>query len=119
MKKGIILYRSKYGATKKYAGWLQEALGYDCEEASGAALRRAAAYDVVLFCGAVYASGIKGLSLLKKNMRTLHGKKVAVLCVGASPMTRRRLPRSGSAISAVNWRAFPSGMRGARGIRTP
>lgn len=85
MKKGIILYRSKYGATKKYAGWLQETLGYDCEEASGAALRRAAAYDVVLFCGAVYASGIKGLSLLKKSMRTLHGKKVAVLCVGASP----------------------------------
>ena len=50
MKKGIILYRSKYGATKKYAGWLQEALGYDCEEASGAALRRAAAYERLYVC---------------------------------------------------------------------
>ena len=85
MKQGIVLYRSKYGSTRKYAGWLQEALGYDCEEASGAALRRASAYDTVVFCGAVYASGIKGLALLKKNMRALRGKRLAVLCVGASP----------------------------------
>ena len=85
MKQGIVLYRSKYGSTRKYAGWLQEALGYDCEEAWGAALRRASAYDTVVFCGAVYASGIKGLSLLKKNMRALRGKRLAVLCVGASP----------------------------------
>ena len=85
MKQGIVLYRSKYGSTRKYAGWLQEALGYDCEEASDAALRRASAYDTVVFCGAVYASGIKGLALLKKNMRALRGKRLAVLCVGASP----------------------------------
>ena len=85
MKQGIVLYRSKYGSTRKYAGWLQEALGYDCEEASGAALRRASAYDTVVFCGAVYASGIKWLALLKKNMRALRGKRLAVLCVGASP----------------------------------
>ena len=30
MSKGIILYQSKYGATKKYAGWLVEETGYDC-----------------------------------------------------------------------------------------
>lgn len=29
MKKGVILYRSKYGATKKYASWLEEATGFD------------------------------------------------------------------------------------------
>lgn len=32
MCKGIILYQSKYGATKKYAKWLVEETGYDCVE---------------------------------------------------------------------------------------
>lgn len=29
MKKGIILYKSKYGSTKKYAEWLAEECGFD------------------------------------------------------------------------------------------
>ena len=29
MGKGIILYQSKYGATKEYAEWLQDKTGYD------------------------------------------------------------------------------------------
>ena len=85
MAKGIILYRSKYGATKQYAKWLQEALGYDCEQATGAAFRRAGEYDAVIFCGAIYASGLKGFSLLKKNAEKLRGKRLAVFCVGAPP----------------------------------
>lgn len=28
MSKGIILYQSKYGATKKYEDWLVERIGY-------------------------------------------------------------------------------------------
>ncbi len=30
MKNGIIMYQSKYGATKKYANWLAEIIGFDC-----------------------------------------------------------------------------------------
>ena len=30
MKKGIILYQSKYGATQKYANWLSDKTGFDC-----------------------------------------------------------------------------------------
>ena len=29
MGRGIILYQSKYGATEKYAKWLQEQTSYD------------------------------------------------------------------------------------------
>ena len=32
MKRGIILYRSKYGAAKRYANWLAQATGFDCVE---------------------------------------------------------------------------------------
>ncbi len=29
---GIILYQSKYGATKRYADWLSEETGFSCME---------------------------------------------------------------------------------------
>ena len=35
---GIILYQSKYGATKKYAQWLSEKTGFPCVETKQARL---------------------------------------------------------------------------------
>lgn len=35
--------------------------------------------------GGIYASGIAGLSFLKKNFKDLQGKRIVVFCVGASP----------------------------------
>ena len=32
MSKGIIIYKSKYGSTKKYAQWLKEATGFEVME---------------------------------------------------------------------------------------
>ena len=34
--KGIVVYKSKYGATKKYADWLGDATGFDIVEISNA-----------------------------------------------------------------------------------
>lgn len=85
MKKGIIVYRSKYGATQKYANWLQEMTGFECVRTKEASLEQAAQYGTVVLCGGIYASGIAGLSFLKKNIRRLRDKKIAILCVGASP----------------------------------
>lgn len=36
MEKGIIIYQSKYGATKKYVDWLIEEIKFDCIETSNA-----------------------------------------------------------------------------------
>lgn len=85
MDKGIILYQSKYGATKKYVQWLQEETGFDCIETKKAELKEVLKYDIIILGGGVYASGIAGLSFLKKNIDSLRNKKVAVFCVGASP----------------------------------
>ena len=85
MRKGIILYQSKYGATKKYADWLKEATGFDCIETKKADLDKIQAYDTILLGGGIYASGIAGLSFLRKNISSLNGKDIAVFCVGASP----------------------------------
>ncbi len=89
--KGIILYQSKYGATKKYADWLAEATGYDCLETKKANLSSVQNYDIIILGGGVYASGIAGLLFLKKNAGNLTGKKTAVFAVGASPYDEKAI----------------------------
>ena len=85
---GIILYQSKYGATKKYVDWLAEETGFDIVETKKAKIGDISKYDTVILAGGIYASGISGLSFLKKNIDSLKNKKVAVLCVGASPFEK-------------------------------
>ena len=43
-------------------------------------------YDAILLGGGIYASGIAGLSFLKKHIGRLRGKRILVFCVGASPL---------------------------------
>ena len=85
MERGIVLYQSKYGSTEKYARWLAEESGYDIIEVKKAKADTMNGYETVIFCGAVYASGIAGISYLRKNKNALAGKRTAVFCVGASP----------------------------------
>ncbi len=85
MQKGMIVYQSKYGATEKYAKWLREMTNFHCVEASKAAAAEVEQCETVVLCGGVYASGIAGLSFVKKNINKLKNKKLAIFCVGASP----------------------------------
>ena len=83
--KGIVLYTSKYGATERYARWLAEETGFDCLETKQAKIEDVEQYDAVVLGGGIYASGIAGLSFLKKNIGRLQGKRMLVFCDGASP----------------------------------
>lgn len=82
---GVILYQSKYGATKKYADWLSEATGFKCIETKKADINEVVKFDTIVLGGGIYASGIAGLPFLKKNIKKLIGKKIIVFCCGASP----------------------------------
>lgn len=88
---GIILYQSKYGATKKYVEWLVEETGFDTVETSKARTDDIKKYDVVVLGGGIYAMGIAGISFLRKNRKVLNEKKVIVFCVGASPFDTESL----------------------------
>lgn len=91
MEKGLILYQSKYGATEKYAHWLREMTGFDCLKTKEALLEQIRDYPTILLCGGIYASGIAGISFLKKNFKTLKEKKIVIFCVGASPYDKDAL----------------------------
>lgn len=83
--KGIVIYKSKYGSTKKYAEWIRESTGFDMAEADKFRPDELGNYDTVIFGGGIYAGGIAGIAFLKKNIARLHGKNLAVFCCGASP----------------------------------
>ena len=91
MSKGAIIYRSKYGAAKKYAGWLQEMTGFECMDIKKANPNLVFQSETIILCGGIYASGIAGISFLKKNAGSLKGKKMAVLAVGASPYDEKAM----------------------------
>lgn len=82
---GIIVYKSKYGATKKYADWLSEETGFKTVEVSDAKVEELREYDTIIFGGGVYASGVPVTGFLKKNIKALSGKKIIMFCDGASP----------------------------------
>lgn len=98
MGKGIIIYKSKYGATKKYAEWLAKEIEYDLIEISKAKIKQVSQYQNIVFCGAIYASGISGISFLKKHFDVLNSKNIAIFCVGASPYDEKLF----NAIKAYN-----------------
>ncbi|NLO48531.1 MAG: flavodoxin [Clostridiales bacterium] len=83
--KGIIIYSSKYGSTKRYADWLAEETGFDCIETKKAKIEDVKQYDTVILGGGIYASGIAGFSFLRKNISQLQEKKLIIFCCGASP----------------------------------
>ena len=89
MEKGIIIYQSKYGATKKYVNWLIEETKFDCIETPNVKVKDIEKYSTIILCGGIYASGIAGLSFFRKNYAVLKNKKLAILCVGASPFEEK------------------------------
>lgn len=86
---GVILYKSKYGATKKYVDWLAEVTRFDCLQVQKADIKDLDKYDTVILAGGIYASGIAGLTFLKKHIDKLANKRIAVFCVGASPFDKQ------------------------------
>lgn len=85
MEKSVVIYQSKYGATQKYAEWLAEELHCEAIDKKKFDAKRLADYDTIIFGGSVYASGIKGLSLIKNNTDKLKAKRVICFAVGAAP----------------------------------
>ena len=67
MKNAAVVYKSKYGSTKRYAQWIAQELEAPLFEAAQIKPSELASYDVVVYGGGLYAGGINGVALVKKN----------------------------------------------------
>ena len=82
---GIILCRSKYGASAKYAEWLSQETGFKVIDTKKADIKEVEKYDNIVLGGGIYAASIAGAAFLKKNIAALKGKNIYVYCCGMAP----------------------------------
>ena len=85
----IVVYKSKYGSTKKYAEWIAEELGCESIDAKNVKIEDLLKYDTIIYGGGLYAEIINGVILLTKNMDKLENKKLIVYTTGITPLKYR------------------------------
>jgi len=82
MNKIAVVYKSKYGHTKKYAEWISDELNCDLYVANKTDIDALKGYNTIIYGGGLYASGIIGVGLITKNYEALKDKKLIVFTVG-------------------------------------
>ena len=84
MSKSVVVYKSKYGSTEKYARWIAEDSGADLRKAGEADRKFLLSYDTIIYCGGLYAGGILGFSHMKKIFGECKERRLLVVAVGAT-----------------------------------
>jgi len=82
MSKEVVIYKSKYGATKKYAQWISDELKSDIFEVKMVSTNSLKEYDTIIFGGGLYAGGVNGLSFITKNYELIKNKNIIVFTCG-------------------------------------
>ncbi|MDF2510794.1 MAG: flavodoxin [Herbinix sp.] len=85
-KKIAVVYRSGSGFTKEYATWLSQELHCELLPGKTTKVSDLLKYDTIIYGGGLYAIGINGFDLIKKNYEQLKCKELIVFAVGASPV---------------------------------
>jgi menaquinone-dependent protoporphyrinogen IX oxidase len=88
--KGIVVYKSKYGHTLRYATWISEALDWDLRELSDFKKREVKDYDHVLFGTGVYINRMKGIKRVK---RLFQKKPIIIFACGGNAGVEEEIER--------------------------
>lgn len=84
----IVIYQSRYGATKQYAEWIAQALCADISESSKINTDKLLQYDTIILGGGLYAGGIAGAKVLMKNSDKLGDRNIIVFTVGLADVSK-------------------------------
>jgi len=87
MEKVIVIYKSRYGFTKKYAHWIAQELGAELMEAGNIKASELQNYDVIIYGGGLYAGGVNGFSLITKSFQSIADKSLYLFTVGAADVS--------------------------------
>lgn len=87
MKKGnsVVLYKSKYGFSKRYAEWIANELKCDIFEVSKFDFN--SDYKTIIFGGGLYAGKLSGIDILIKNFEKIKDKNIIVFTVGLADVS--------------------------------
>ncbi len=91
--KSVVLYHSKYGATKQYAHWIAKDLNCEALDSQKVNTSDLVDYDRIIFGGGIYMEKVIGLRPFIKQLETLKGKKVFIFAVGLSEQCDKTILR--------------------------
>ena len=94
MSKTAVIYNSQTGFTKRYAGWISEALSCECFELKAVKNKDFKDYDRIIFGGWACAGSVSKIKWFKGKMKNWANKKLAVFCVGGSPNDNPELEKA-------------------------
>ncbi|MDP3177715.1 MAG: flavodoxin domain-containing protein, partial [Spirochaetaceae bacterium] len=80
--KGIVIFASRNGSTRRYASWLAEETGFALEEAGK--VRRLDGYDVVVLGSCIVAGKPAMANWIKKRWPELRGRKPVLFTVAGA-----------------------------------
>lgn len=92
MKRTVVVYKSKYGSTEKYAKWIAEDGDADLFKANEVKVDQLMSYETIIYCGGLYAGGLLGFSVIKKHYKLLRDKNIIVVGVGATLKKEAAIP---------------------------
>jgi menaquinone-dependent protoporphyrinogen IX oxidase len=81
-KKIAVIYKTKYGSTKKYAGWIALKLDADLYEVTDIRPKHLLEYDIIIFGGGLYKGKINGINFIKDNYDKIKDKDIFIFTVG-------------------------------------
>jgi len=87
--KGIVIYKSRYGAAKRYAEWIAIALGITLKASDEVKAKDFAQCDYVIAGSSIYMGKILIKDWLAKNNELLKGKKLFLFIIGAAPVEQK------------------------------
>jgi menaquinone-dependent protoporphyrinogen IX oxidase len=110
-----VLYKSKYGSTKKYAEWIAADLNADIYKASRISVRKLKTYSTIIFGGAVYMNKVIGINAAIRKFNALgrdNGrKKILFTCGLTNPAIEENRKRILDGINGRLPGGLPEGVR--------
>ena len=94
--KTLIIYTSQTGFTKRYSEWLAERMGADILELKDAKKKQDNyfdGYDAIVYAGWCMAGKVVKTGWFLKKTGSWKEKKLAVICVGGSPIDNPDIER--------------------------
>lgn len=81
-RKIAVIYKSRYGSTKRYAGWIAIRLDADLYEVNDIRPKDLDGYDTIIYGGGLYIGNISGLKFIINNYDRIKNKKIMIFSVG-------------------------------------
>lgn len=85
-----VVYKSSYGATKKYAEWIANALNADLFDKNQVEIKNLYEYDTLIYGGGLYAGGVAGAKFLAKNYDKIAGKNLILFTCGLADVNDKQ-----------------------------